>query len=133
VKLALVVVPSVSTLFESVGEVLTAAVLYTTPLADNADPVMPCPPVLADVFVIDDAAVVVVISGIPKAIPSLPMAKYEFVPLVGSVWLKPDAAAVNGFEPLTLAAVVVQEVGIYNPTNTCEPVVYVPPVSPVLY
>ena len=62
-KLAVVVVPSVSTLFDSVGLVLTAAVLYTSPLAESAEPVIPCPPEEAVVAVIDEAAVVVVILG----------------------------------------------------------------------
>jgi hypothetical protein len=123
VKFALVVVPSVSTLFESVGEVLTAAVLYTTPFAESADPVMPWPPVEAALLVMDDAVVVVVMVGAVSAMPSLPIAKYAVVPLVGNDCVNPDPAAVKGFEPLTVVVVVVHVVGTYKPTYTCDPVV----------
>jgi len=118
VKLAVVVPPSVSTLLERVGVVVTAAVLYTTPFADSEDPLMLWPPEEAVVLVIDVADVVVVIEGITNDIPSLPIAKYAVVPLVGRDCVKPDPAAVNGLEPLTVATAVVQVEGIYNPTFT---------------
>ena len=75
VKFAVAVPPSVSTLLDNVGVVLTAAVLYTTPLAVSPDPAMVWPPVEAALFVIEDAVVVVVIVGRANDIPSFPMAK----------------------------------------------------------
>jgi hypothetical protein len=63
-----------------------------------------------------EEADVVVIVGVVSAIPSLPMAKYAVVPLVGNDSVNPDPAAVKGFEPLTVVVVVVQVDGTYNPT-----------------
>ena len=62
-KFAVVVPPSVSTLLDNVGVVLTAAVLYTTPLAVSPEPAMVWPPVEAAVLVIEEAATVVATVG----------------------------------------------------------------------
>jgi hypothetical protein len=76
------------------------------------------PPLEAEVLVIEDAVVVVVTVGAVSAMPSFPMAKYAVVPLVGNDCVKPEPAAVKGFDPLTVVVVVVQVVGTYNPTYT---------------
>ena len=75
VKFALVVAPSVRTLLDNVGEVLTAAVLYTTPFAESAEPAIPWPPVEDVLLVMEEAMAVVVIVGIARDIPSFPIAK----------------------------------------------------------
>jgi hypothetical protein len=75
VKFAVVVPPSASTLFDKVGNVLTAAVLYTTPLAVREEPVIACPPEDAALLDTDVAETVVVTVGGASEIASLPIAK----------------------------------------------------------